>query len=57
MRRTYYLKFIEKIANKQKRTSYVVYVDLERVQERGNNRIIGACIRWSLIAIKCREAI
>lgn len=57
MRLTYYLKFIEKIANKQKRTSYVVYVDLERVQERGNNRIIGACIHWSLITIKCREAI
>lgn len=57
MRRIYSVKFIEKIANKQNRTSYVVYVDLERVQERGNNRIIGACIHRSLIAIKCGEAI
>lgn len=57
MRRIYSVKFIEKIANKQNRTSYVVYVDSERVQERGNNRIIGTCIHRSLIAIKCREAI
>lgn len=57
MRRIYSLKFIENIANKQKRNSYVVYVDFEGVQERGNNRIIGACIHRSLIAIKCREAI